>query len=138
MNSEISVSPTPGGVGAIALGPLGNAGPTTTVKESTGVTLRPQGDVKPIPEPTPKASTITFDGSKSLENLKSAIKLLNEQMVSTSRGLGFSYDDSKNSPVIKVMNLESGEVIRQIPSEDLLTLAHKIDDLKGILYNKLT
>ena len=133
MNSEISVSPPPGGVSATALGALGNFGPTM-VKESKGVSLSSAVDAKPAPKP----STINFDGSKSLENLKSAIKLLNEQMVSTSRGLGFSYDDSKNSPVIKVMNLESGEVIRQIPSEDLLSLAHKIDDLKGILYNKLT
>jgi len=38
--------------------------------------------------------------------------------------------------VIRVRNLSTGEEVRQIPTEDVLRMAHKIDDLKGILYNK--
>jgi uncharacterized FlaG/YvyC family protein len=38
--------------------------------------------------------------------------------------------------VIRVSNTATGEVIRQIPSEDVLRMAHQIDALKGILYNK--
>jgi len=52
--------------------------------------------------------------------------------------LGFSFDESKKTPVIKVTDLTSGEVIRQIPSEDLLKLAHRIDEFKGILFDNLT
>ena len=39
--------------------------------------------------------------------------------------------------MIKVSNIHTGEVVRQIPTEDVLRMAHKIDDLKGILYNKV-
>jgi uncharacterized FlaG/YvyC family protein len=35
-----------------------------------------------------------------------------------------------------VRNTSTGEVVRQIPSEDVLRVAHKMDALRGILYNK--
>ena len=85
----------------------------------------------------PKPVAIQFDPAKAQQNLAAAVNLLNEQMVSTKRGLGFSFDNATNGPVIKVSNTNTGEVIRQIPTADVLHMAHKIDDLKGILYNKV-
>jgi len=35
--------------------------------------------------------------------------------------------------VIKIRNAESGEVIRQIPAQELLDLSERLDDLKGLL-----
>jgi len=85
----------------------------------------------------PKPIDIQFDPAKAQQNLAAAVNLLNEQMVSTKRGLGFSFDNATNGPVIKVSNTNTGEVIRQIPTADVLHMAHKIDELKGILYNKI-
>jgi flagellar protein FlaG len=85
----------------------------------------------------PKPVAIQFDPAKAQQNLAAAVNLLNEQMVSTKRGLGFSFDNATNGPVIKVSNTNTGEVIRQIPTADVLHMAHKIDELKGILYNKV-
>ncbi len=85
----------------------------------------------------PKPVAIQFDPAKAQQNLAAAVNLLNEQMVSTKRGLGFSFDNSTNGPVIKVSNTNTGELIRQIPTADVLHMAHKIDELKGILYNKV-
>ena len=84
--------------------------------------------------PTP-TSNIKYDRSAMEKSLKDAVKLLNDQMSSKSQGLDFSYDDSTNTPVVTVRNLESGQVVRQIPSTDLIRLAHRLDELKGILYN---
>jgi flagellar protein FlaG len=61
--------------------------------------------------------------------------MLNKQMESTQRGLGFTYDDSKKTPVVKVTDMSSGEVVRQIPSEDAIKMAHHIDQAKGLFYN---
>ena len=85
----------------------------------------------------PKPNDIKFDPIEATKNLKEAVNLLNHQLVETGRGLGFSFDESKASAVIKVSNINTGEVIRQIPTEDVLRMAQKMDDLKGILYNKL-
>lgn len=83
-----------------------------------------------------KPTEIQFDPAQARRNLHAAVSMLNEQMSATKQGLGFSFDESKNMPVIRVRNLSTGEEVRQIPTEDVLRMAHKIDDLKGILYNK--
>ena len=80
---------------------------------------------------------IQFDPAKARQNLHAAVSMLNEQMASTKQGLGFSFDESINAPVIRVSNIHTGEVVRQIPTEDVLHMAHKIDALKGILFNKV-
>lgn len=84
----------------------------------------------------PKPSDIKFDPVQAHKNLQDAISMLNEQMSATKQGLGFTYDDSRNQPVIRVSNTATGELIRQIPTEDVLRMAHHIDEMKGILYNK--
>ena len=85
----------------------------------------------------PKPVEVKYDPNQARANLSSAINMLNEQMAATKRGLGFSYDPSKSSAVIKVTDLNSGDVVRQIPSEEVLKMAHHIDAMKGILYNKI-
>ena len=85
----------------------------------------------------PKSPEIKFDPNKVRENLSAAIGMLNKQMEASKRGLGFSYDDSKKTAVVKVTDANSGEVVRQIPTEQVLKMAHQIDQYKGMLYNKV-
>jgi flagellar protein FlaG len=53
-------------------------------------------------------------------------------MQHNSRALSFSVDDIARKVVITVKNLE-GEVVRQIPSEVALRVAHNLDEIKGLL-----
>lgn len=95
---------------------------------------------EPVAHPkleVPKSPEIKYDPNKAREELSTAISMLNKQMQSTQRGLGFSYDDSKKTAVIKVTDINSGEVVRQIPTEEVLKMAHHIDAVKGTLYNKI-
>jgi flagellar protein FlaG len=122
--------------------PQGSKSPPPAVLASANPTApAPQAvEIKVPASPkvvAPKPVAIQFDPAKAQQNLAAAVNLLNEQMVSTKRGLGFSFDNATNGPVIKVSNTNTGEVIRQIPTEDVLHMAHKIDELKGILYNKV-
>lgn len=84
----------------------------------------------------PKPNDIKFDAAQARQNLQEAIAMLNKQMAATKQSLGFSYDESVNRPVITVKNTTTGDIVRQIPSEDVLRVAHHIDELKGILFNK--
>ena len=124
-----------------------NAGAQSAAIPHTTVTAAAQEQAKvakvqvAMPErpkvEAPKRVDIKFDPNQARANLSSAINMLNEQMTSTKRGLGFSFDQSKNSAVIKVTDLNSGNVVRQIPTEEVLKMAHHIDAMKGILYNKI-
>jgi len=122
--------------------PLGSKSPPPAVLASANPAA-PASQAAEIKVPAapkvvaPKPVAIKFDPAKAQQNLAAAVNLLNEQMVSTKRGLGFSFDNATNGPVIKVSNTNTGEVIRQIPTADVLHMAHKIDELKGILYNKV-
>jgi flagellar protein FlaG len=49
--------------------------------------------------------------------------------------LSFAIDDSSERVVIRVTDVSTGELIRQIPSEDALSIASSLDKLQGLLLN---
>lgn len=80
--------------------------------------------------------------SKSL-NIESAVSEISDFLQSTNRQLSFSVDEKSDRQIVKVTDSESGEVIRQIPSEDVLALSERIKELQsdvgsavGVLFNK--
>lgn len=78
------------------------------------------------------------DPQEVRRSLQEAAERLNKQMTRSSRDLSFSVDDVANTVVITVKNRDSGEVIRQIPSEVALRVAHNLEDVKGLLQDKNT
>lgn len=50
--------------------------------------------------------------------------------------LQFSVDEKTESVVFQFTSKEDGEVIRQIPSEKILELRGKLDDLLGLIFDK--
>jgi flagellar protein FlaG len=61
-----------------------------------------------------------------------ASEQLNRQMAQSKRDLSFSVDDVANKIVLTVKD-QRGEVVRQIPSETALRLAHNLEAVKGLL-----
>ena len=70
------------------------------------------------------------------KSLQEAISRLNEQMKQNGRNLNFSIDQVVDRTVVTVKNSQTGEVVRQIPDETVLRVAHHIEALKGILLNE--
>jgi flagellar protein FlaG len=60
-------------------------------------------------------------------DMKRAIARLNEIMSSTRRALHFQVDESSGRTVITVINEKTNEVVRQIPSEELLAIARSLE-----------
>ena len=83
----------------------------------------------------PKPNEIRYDAAQAQRNLQEAVHSLNAQMESKKTGLGFAIDQSQNRPVVTVTNAETGEVVRKIPTDVVLRMAHSIDDMKGLLLN---
>jgi flagellar protein FlaG len=65
------------------------------------------------------------------EQLRSAMSQLSSYVQNVHRNLNFSIDDSTGQTVVKVIDAESEEVIRQIPSEEMLALARRLNELNG-------
>jgi flagellar protein FlaG len=114
------------------------------------VAARPVAEVAQAPQPAPiqaaqserpvvappKKAEVQVDPEVMRKNLQEAIDRINKMVSDGGRALQFSFDDKAATPVILVKNRESGEVIRQIPNEVVIKVAHSIDDLKGMLHNQ--
>ena len=70
----------------------------------------------------------------SSEELKTAVDGINRVMRQSSRNLEFRLDADTNLVVVKLMDTETGEVIRQMPSEETLAIARSIGEFQqGLL-----
>lgn len=67
------------------------------------------------------------------EALAVVVEQLSEVMSIMNKGLAFSIDDDSGSAIVKVMDIDTGELIRQIPNDEALELAQKLLDVKGLL-----
>ena len=67
------------------------------------------------------------ENQASLEN---AVQEVESFLQTQNRNLAFSIDDETKRSVVTVKDSESGDVIRQIPSEEVLALAERIQDLQ--------
>ncbi|AQS38908.1 flagellar protein FlaG [Shewanella psychrophila] len=67
------------------------------------------------------------------EKLQEAVAELSDTMSMMKKGLAFRVDDSSGVSVVNVMDMDSGETIRQIPTEEALELAQKLFEVSGML-----
>lgn len=69
-------------------------------------------------------------------SLNDAVSRLREQAQSVQRNLEFSVDEASGETVVKVVAADTGEVIRQIPSEVALRLAESLKDAGNLLFSE--
>ena len=67
------------------------------------------------------------------QELQQVAKDLTDMVSMMQKGLKFSVDKDSGQQVIKVQDIASGDIIRQIPSEEALLLAEKLSEVSGIL-----
>ncbi len=72
---------------------------------------------------------------ENLDEIRSAIDHLNAAMEKIPTNLVFSVDDASKRFVVIVTDSLSGEVIRNVPGEATLRMAHQIESLKGVLFD---
>lgn len=65
-----------------------------------------------------------------LEQVEQAVGQLNDYVQNIQRDLHFSIDDDTGRTVIKVVDSQSEEVIRQIPPEEALVLARHLEQVQ--------
>jgi flagellar protein FlaG len=71
-----------------------------------------------------------------VRNVKQAVKEINEGFRSLNSHLQFSIDDKTESVVVKLIDSDTGEVLRQIPPEEVLRLRAYYKEQQGLLVNK--
>lgn len=101
---------------------------------------RPSGDVGKVVTVAPgRSSSVDLPQAPaapqaSNEQLKKAVDEINRAMQQSGRNLQFSVDSATDRVVVRLTDMETGEVIRQIPSEETLEIARSIGQFQqGLL-----
>jgi flagellar protein FlaG len=77
------------------------------------------------------------------QDIEAAVGEVRDFVQSQRRNLDFSFSPESNQPVVQVTDTETGELIRQIPSEEVLALSDRIRGLQsdvgeavGVLFSR--
>jgi flagellar protein FlaG len=63
----------------------------------------------------------------SLSQLANAVDTINKALHQSNKNLEFTVDTETEDPVVKLVDSETGDVIRQFPTEEALSIAKAID-----------
>lgn len=79
---------------------------------------------------TDAGNNIPVESVVNRAELEQALDVVNQAVALDQRSLSFSIDDVSGRSVIKVVDFETDELIKQIPSEELLKVAQDIKRLQ--------
>lgn len=107
---------------------------------SSTVKVRESSDVQQVAQTAHTASAVAAretqgrttapDGRK----LDKAVEQLNQFAQSVERKLEFSVDEESGKTVIKVIDKESGEMVRSIPSEEVLEMQQRLRETSEAIF----
>lgn len=97
-------------------------------KSASGNPLPPSGKPAPqVPSPAPAPEVAKIDISRAIHNINTFLQ-------ENARGLRFQVDKDTGRTVITVINPVNGEVVRQIPPQEVLNIARELK-VSGVLLN---
>lgn len=117
---------------------IGYATPPSTAGtfSATDPTSRAGVDTKTSQNTSEAEKTSGAGQQPSSQDLQEAVKVMNDFVGTLNNSLNFTVDGETGKTVVKVMDTQTQEVIKQIPSEEMLAMAHAIDKLKGLLVHQ--
>ena len=73
------------------------------------------------------------DNEQNPSKLTQVATELSDMMSMMRKGLAFKVDENSGQAVVTVLDKDTGDVIRQMPSEEALALAEKLSEVTGLL-----
>lgn len=67
------------------------------------------------------------------QQIRQAVEQIKTALPAKANALQFSLDDRTGKTIVTVTDGDTGELIRQIPSEELLEIARAVDKMQGLL-----
>lgn len=117
MNVNLSQAPSGGSKPEVA---GANSSPAAAVKSAVAVQKTVADDAPQTQQP-------------SKEQVQRAMEQLQKAASVNAQNLQFSMDQETGKTIVKVVDISTKEVIRQIPSEEVLAIAKSLDKLQGLL-----
>lgn len=100
-----------------------------------------QSSVAPVATTLPTA-VIQPDAAKDIGNtrqkqenatLDKAVDAINKFLAPIASSIEFSVDEESGRTLVKVIDTDTNDVLRQFPSKEALAISHQLDRLQGLL-----
>lgn len=82
---------------------------------------------------TPSPDSEGVNQEPDAEKLNEVATELTDMMSMMRKGLAFKVDDQSGRPIVTVLDRDTGDIIRQMPTEEALALAEKLSEVTGLL-----
>jgi flagellar protein FlaG len=112
---------------------------TTGMASSSSNNQRVKSDAQVIAQVVTteiKPSGVAQTSQPTREAVAKAAADLQQFVQSMGRNLNFSVDDTTGYHVVRVVNPTTGELVRQLPSEELLQIARDFERLNSVLVSQ--
>ncbi len=108
-------------------------GPTSP-RMSSAAALSP--NTRALTDPTQAAQVGAARPLASTAALEKALGNVSAQVQMLQRSLHFSVDEKSGEPIVRIVDSETKELIRQIPSEELLAIGERLRSTTGLLLSE--
>lgn len=132
-----------------ALGSVASARPPERSSSEQAVTKGPDLKTNKIQAPSIEAhqnvvketavrqnATKMAEDALSVNETKRLVEQLRQALPSSATSLRFVVDEVLDKPIVSVIDQKSGELIRQLPSEEVVRAARNIEIMRGILFDR--
>ena len=120
---------------SIGMMPVSNSASDQVTKQAPAVS-DPQVVSKVVAAAEIKPSDIHQVTQPTREVVAKAAQQIQDFVHSMGRNLNFSIDQTTGYHVVRVVNPETNETVRQLPSEELLRIAQSMKQLNSALVNQ--
>ena len=121
---------SPAGPAALGINSFGASG---GLREPQGVGVFQQIIEETIPDDLQAERAVASD--RFSERVDRSIDTLNKRMEDLGRSVRFSKDREFDREVITVVNPDSGDIVRQIPTEYAIRVSEGLKSLRGLLFD---
>ena len=122
---------------AISTGSVASANtPLALGSKVQNAMFKPAGAVVhavPASKPVPEAREGELE-KPSAKQVQQSLDDINKVMASFSISVQFKIDPDYKELIVKVVDQDTGKLIRQIPTEEVVKMSKAMDNLKGLLF----
>ena len=115
-----------------SLGSRGNVGVSAPASRTQDI-----ADTRPAPADARQAELLQNKGTSepNREQVLAAVTDMQDFVQATHHNIQFQLDENSGRMLVKVTERDTGEVIRQIPSEEAERLAESLSEIRSLLFS---
>ncbi|MBN1866584.1 flagellar protein FlaG [Candidatus Sumerlaeota bacterium] len=124
----------PASTDAVQRAAAGSTQPLSETGETVVISSNPEAGKYVAPDPPSGQS----EAPSPEEALSERIREINLKVQQRATQVEFTIDRDTDNVVVRVLNKETGEVIREIPPEEIINLRQALEDIRGLMLSRMS